>query len=176
MGGLAFDARVNRSNLSATLGYAASAPAPNASLTISGSAAHLSGSAAFAGHLSDGSRRRGDVAVPSLAASTTLTRTSCSCTTTGAASAKSMTESIRRIRASILYHRIFVGYVTSIRRGDSERSMKSKKRDTVQKKRKAGYILEKVIDYCKMKEKVYTHYPVPGNVEVNKGAKENVGS
>jgi hypothetical protein len=33
--------------------------------------------------------------------------------------------------------------------------MKSKRRDTVQKKRKAGYILEKVIDYCKMKEKVH---------------------
>jgi hypothetical protein len=38
-------ARVNRSNLSATMGYAASAPAPadGPSLTISGSAAHLSG-------------------------------------------------------------------------------------------------------------------------------------
>jgi hypothetical protein len=88
----------------------------------------------------------GDVAVPSLAASTTLTRTSRSCTTTGAASAKSMTESIRRIRASVLYHRIFVGYVASIRRGDSGRSMKSKRRDTVQKKQKVDYKLEKVID------------------------------
>ena len=87
------------------------------------------------------------VDIPSLTASTTLARTSCLCTTTGAASAKSMTVSTRRIRASIVYCRIFVGYVASIGRGASaERSMKSKRRDTVQKKlRKEGYKLEKVI-------------------------------
>jgi len=69
----------------------------------------------------DGSHRRGDMVFPSLAASTPLV---CFCKTTGAASAKSMMESMRKIRATILHHRIFVRYVTSIRRDDSsERSM-----------------------------------------------------
>ena len=99
-----------------------------------------------AGHLYDESRRKGDVAVPSIASSTMLTRTSWSFTTTGAASAKSMMESIKRIRASILNGRIFVGYVAWIRRGDSECSMKSKRRDTVPKKHKAGYKPEQVRD------------------------------
>jgi hypothetical protein len=105
-------------------------------------------SAAF---LSDRSRRRGDVAVPSLTVSTMLTRTSCFCTATGAASAKSITENIRRIRASILYRRIFVRYAASIRRGNSECSMKSKRKDAVQKKRKVGCKFEKVIDYSSRK-------------------------
>lgn len=79
----------------------------------------FSQSATFASRFSDGSRREDDVAVPSLAASTTPTRTSCSCKNTGAASAKSITESVRKIRASVLYNRIFVGNVRfdSIRRG-----------------------------------------------------------
>ena len=135
------------------VGYTTSDPAPadewpeSDDLGIGG--AFLQ-SAAFASQLSDGSCRRGDVAVPSRslpAASTTLMRTRCSCKTTGAASANSMTESIRRIGAIILYHCIFVtvGCVTSIRQGDDQRSMKSTT-DKVQKKRKVGYILEKVID------------------------------
>jgi hypothetical protein len=37
-----------------------------------------------------------------------------SCTATGAASTKPKTESIRRMQATILYRRIFVGYVTWI--------------------------------------------------------------
>jgi len=68
-----------------------------------------------------------------------------------------------------------MGYVVSNKRGDSEGSIKSKRRDTVQTKRKMGYKLENVIDYCKCGKK-YTHYPVPGSVEVNWRAKENVRS
>jgi hypothetical protein len=109
-------------------------------------------SAAFASHLSDGSRRRGDIAVTSLAAPPTLTRASC-CTTTGAASAKSTTKSIRRIRECTLYHRIFVGYVTLIRRGDSGRSIKSK--EGTQSKRNEKWATNWRRSLIEMKEKVH---------------------
>ena len=46
--------------------------------------------------------------------------------------------------------------------------MKSKRRDTVQKKRKVGYQLEKVIDYCKMKEKVHALSSTPVTKELKK--------
>ena len=140
LGGAVFDG-AGESFESRGLGLCCLGPESN-DLGIGGSVVQ---SAAFTGHISDGSRHRGDVAVSSLTGSTTLTHTPRSCTTIGAASVKLMMKNIRRIRTSILYHRIFVGYVVLIRQGYSGRSMKSKKgRDTVQKKPKMGYKLEEV--------------------------------
>jgi hypothetical protein len=117
-----------------------------------------------------GSHRFCDAAVTSFATFASRHASGISRTTAaGAASAKLMMKSIRRVRVSILCCRICMGYVTLIRwccpLSDQVGAELLAKRKEFQNKRKGLKIKE---GYQLKERKGHTHYPVPENVKGSK--------